>query len=106
LARGLEDYERETIESLSSEIGNFSNMNDSITKLILAKGKHRYHVHSIELSYKNPHVEKTIVFYLVPLRTYVKPLRATQSREAILGKYAVDSFKILESTLPPSVQKV
>jgi len=106
VAKSLSDYEDQTIESLSSAAGNFTIATSSISELILLKGKHKYHVHQIELKYRtDSNRKKSVVLYMVPLGTYVKPMRATQSREAVLRDYAVASFKILEGVLPADAKR-
>jgi hypothetical protein len=101
VAKTLKDFEGKDIESLASFPGNFSISNDSVTELFLVEGTHKYHVNLVELKYRtDSDGEKTITFYLVPLGTYVKPLRAKQSRDEILKDYALNSFKVLEGVLP------
>lgn len=105
VAKTLKDYEGQSVESLSSDPNNISINNDSIAEMSLAPGEHRYRVHHVNLTF-NSVSEKPLTLYLVPLGTYTKPLRAKQSREEIMRNYAVESFKVLQSVLPPGVGKV
>jgi hypothetical protein len=117
--RTLEDYEGINIESLVTDASNISISHDSVTSLVMTKGEpkfrlqdlfvwltmrrqgHKFHVYSFEMNYVDTaNQEARIRFYAVPLGSYFKPRRQTQTRQTILRDYALDVLQTFRRVLP------
>jgi len=118
----LEDYEGNSLDSLTLDAANLTVSHEEIVSLALKKEeqKHRkydffvrltmrmqkevFQVYDFEMVYRpSPNSETTTKFYMVPLGAYFKPRRRTQTREAILREYATDALEIFQKVLSAKI---
>ena len=118
----LEDYGKTSLESLAADASNIAVPHDAVISLVMTKGKpnfrlqdlfiwltmrrqgNKFHVYDFEMNYRDSASQETKVkFYMVPLGVYFKPRRQTQTREAILRDYAMDTLQIFREVLPTRV---
>jgi hypothetical protein len=121
----LEDYERTTIDSLATEVGNFAVPHESVVSFKIRKDEPEFRlpdlfvwltmrrqgevfqVYNFEL---NRHIgsgsDEKVTFYAVPLGAYFKPRRQTKNRETILREYALDVLETFQKVLPAGVVRV
>jgi hypothetical protein len=118
----LEDYEKTSLESLAADASSIAVPHDAVISLVMTKGEpnfrlqdlfiwltmrrqgHKFHVYDFEMNYRDSASQETKVkFYMVPLGVYFKPRRQTQTREAILRDYAMDTLQIFREVLPTRV---
>jgi len=118
----LEDYEHTSLESLAADASNIAVPHDAVISLVMTEGApkfrlrdlfiwltmkrqgQKFRVYDFEMSHKDSANDETkIRFYMVPLGVHFKPRRQTQTREAILRDYAMDSLRIFREVLPAGV---
>jgi hypothetical protein len=122
IPKTLEDYEQTSLDSLAANDTNLTIPHEAVVslglkseeprprwyefpmRLTVRNEEHRWRVYNFEMNYKDSqNGENSIKFYLVPLGMYVKPRRATQTRETILREYAMDALEIFQKVLPTKV---
>src|SRR5437667_10341345 len=115
----LEDYEKTSLKSLATDASNIAIPHDTVISLVMTKGEpkfrlrdffvcltmrrqeHKFHVYDFEMNYRdNANLETRIRFYMVPLGVYFKTRRQTQTRETMLGEYAMDALQLFQQVLP------
>jgi len=118
----LEDYQQTSLEALAADSTNitvpFETVSslamkketpkpgrlDFLVRLTRKKQREEFQVYNFELNYRqSPNNAILIKFYMVPLGTYFKPRRQTQTRETILREYAEDALGIFRKVLPAQV---
>ena len=118
----LEDYEKTTLESLASESEILTIPHRSVLSLTLKKEAPKFRlrdafvwltmrrqgeifqVYYLEITYlRNQGEQCSVRMYLVPLGTYFKPRRQTQTRETILREYALKSLQLYNQVLPAGI---
>jgi len=115
----LEDYERETLDSLTAEDGNLAVPHDSVTSLAMKEDAlefrlrdlfvwltmrqqgETFQVYNFQMGWRTSSGRhESIKFYAVPLGMYFKPRRQTNSRETILRNYAQEVLETFQKVLP------
>jgi hypothetical protein len=121
----LGDYERTTIDSLATEVGNFAVPHESVVSFTMRKDEPKFRlpdlfvwltmrrqgevfqVYSFELDRRTgPGSDARVTFYAVPLGAYFKPRRETKDRETILREYGLDVLETFRKALPAQVVRV
>lgn len=97
----LEDYAGSAVGSLELEQENIGILHDSVTKLIVGVGG-LFPVYHFDLRYRQEERNQSIVFYAVPLRTYITE-GDERAREVVLREYAQTVFRLYAQVLPSSV---
>jgi hypothetical protein len=118
----IEDYNKTSLESLTTDTANISVPHEAVSSLALGTEEqkfrardffvwltmrrqgHKFQVYDFEMRYQNtPNHETMLKFYMVPLGEYFKPKRQTSTREAILREYAMDALEIFKEVLPDKI---
>ena len=118
----VQDCEKTSLEMLSNEPLNFTVPHESVVSLVMKgdkptfrtrefwvkwtmqRQKEVFQVYNFEITYrKDPGDSKLIQFFAVPLGAYFKPLRQTQTRQAILREYAEEILEVYRNLLPVDV---
>jgi hypothetical protein len=121
----LEDYERTTIDSLATEVGNFAVSHKSVVSFTMRKDEPEFslpdvfvwltmrrqgevfQVYNFELNWQTDSMRDARVrFYAVPLGAYFKPRRQTKKRETILREYALDVLGTFQKVLTAGIVRV
>jgi hypothetical protein len=121
----LGDYERTTIDSLATEVGNFAVPHESVVSFAMRKDEPEFRlldlfvwltmrrqgevfqVYSFELNRRTGSVrDARVTFCAVPLGAYFKPRRQTKNRETVLREYALDVLETFQKVLPAGVVRV
>ncbi len=97
----LEDYSGFAIGSLELDEQNITVEHDGVTKLIIAIGG-LFPVFHFDLEYRGEARAESLVFYAVPLGSYVTN-GDQRPREVILRAYAESIFKLYSAVLPSGV---
>jgi hypothetical protein len=120
--KSLADYEQTSLETLTTDSQNIAVPHQSVMSfamkvdrlkfrlldfwqwLTMRMQKEIFQVYNFEMKLKQGSApENGIVFYAVPLGTYFKPKRETQTRETILREYAGEILEIYRRVLPAGI---
>ncbi len=120
IPKTLEDYDQISLESLMADSANLAVPHEAVISLVMRIGEpkfrlqdlyiwltmrrqgQKFRVYDFEMKYwQSPSQETGIRFYMVPLGTYFKPRRLTETREMILREYAMYALKIFQRVIPP-----
>ena len=120
----LADFDHSSADSLANDPANLAVTHDAVISLEFKKDppkpglldffvrltmrmqKEEFQVYNFDMKYsKDENRTNMIKFYMVPLGTWFKPRRQTQTREKILREYAFENLEVFRKVLPGKIQQ-
>ena len=121
IPKTLEHYQGISLDALIADTRNLTILHDAVVSLemkadalqhrrrdffvrmVMKRQKEVFQVYNFEMKYRQGVKLETIKFYAVPLGSFFKPRRQTQTRETILRKYAIDVLDTFRKVLSAAV---